>query len=167
MSGLESAATKAGGTGRENRRSVIIDPSAVSIGRRANFDFSEQNSGPQRARLDRRVADAKTSERAGPTIEGEVRVRFNVDTQGRPVMTTVVSSKPSPSPLLTSAVRTVIPGIRFEPARSGGADSKSDRRRGADRIPVRAQQVAFQLGNLSHSPRFGNLIRSEGPTGLG
>jgi len=43
-------------------------------------------------------------------------------------MTTVVVET-SPSPLLTSAVRTVIPGIRFELPRSGGADFESDRRR--------------------------------------
>jgi hypothetical protein len=30
----------------------------------------------------------------------------------------------SPDPLLTAAVRKVIPGIRFEPARTGGSDSK-------------------------------------------
>ena len=56
-------------------------------------------------------------------VEGEVRVRFNVDTEGRPVMATfeVVNS---PNPLLTSAVRQVIPGMRFEPARTGGADAK-------------------------------------------
>jgi len=30
----------------------------------------------------------------------------------------------SPNPLLTTAVRKVIPGIRFEPARTGGAESK-------------------------------------------
>jgi outer membrane biosynthesis protein TonB len=39
-------------------------------------------------------------------------------------MTTVVVET-SPSPLLSSAVRAVIPGIRFEPARSGGAESRA------------------------------------------
>jgi TonB family protein len=123
MSGLESAATRAGGTGAKTDEPVIIDPSAVSIGRRANFDFSEQNNGPQRARLIGELPTPRLPNELAD-IEGEVRVRFNVDTQGRPVMTTVVFET-SPSPLLTSAVRAVIPGIRFEPARSGGAESRA------------------------------------------
>lgn len=123
MSGLESAATRAGGTSPKPDEQTIIDPSAVSIGRRANFDFSEQNSGPQRARLIGELPTPRLPNELAD-IEGEVRVRFNVDTQGRPVMTTVVVET-SPSPLLTSAVRAVIPGIRFEPARSGGAESRA------------------------------------------
>ena len=123
MSGLESAATRAGGTGAKTEDPIGIDPSAVSIGRRANFDFSEQNSGPQRARLIGELPTPRLPNELAD-IEGEVRVRFNVDPQGRPVMTTIVVET-SPSPLLTSAVRAVIPGIRFEPARSGGADSRA------------------------------------------
>jgi len=123
MSGLESAATRAGGTGAKPDEQAIIDPSAVSIGRRATFDFSEQNSGPQRARLIGELPTPRLPNELAD-IEGEVRVRFNVDTQGRPVMTTVVVET-SPSPLLTSAVRAVIPGIRFEPARSGGPESRA------------------------------------------
>jgi TonB family protein len=123
MSGLESAAMRAGGTSAKTDEPVIIDPSAVSIGRRANFDFSEQNSGPQRARLIGELPTPRLPSELAD-IEGEVRVRFNVDTQGRPVLTTVVVET-SPSPLLTSAVRAVIPGIRFEPARSGGAESRA------------------------------------------
>jgi len=123
MSGLESAATRAGGTGAKADEQAIIDPSAVSIARRANFDFSEQNTGPQRARLIGELPTPRLPNELAD-IEGEVRVRFNVDTQGRPVMTTVVVET-SPSPLLTSAVRAVIPGIRFEPARSGGVDSRA------------------------------------------
>lgn len=123
MSGLESAASRAGGTGAKTDEPVIIDPSAVSIGRRATFDFSEQNSGPQRARLIGELPTPRLPNELAD-IEGEVRVRFSVDTQGRPVMSTVVFET-SPSPLLTSAVRAVIPGIRFEPARSGGADSRA------------------------------------------
>jgi len=123
MSGLESAATRAGGTGAKTDDPVTIDPSVVSIGRRANFDFSEQNTGPQRARLIGELPTPRLPNELAD-IEGEVRVRFNVDTQGRPVMTTIVFET-SPSPLLTSAVRAVIPGIRFEPARSGGAESRA------------------------------------------
>jgi TonB family protein len=124
MSGLQSAATKAGGTGAKSDDPITIDPSAgVSIGRRVSFDFSEQNSGPQRARLIGELPTPRLPNELAD-IEGEVRVRFNVDPQGRPVLSTVVVET-SPSPLLTSAVRSVIPTIRFEPARSGGADSKA------------------------------------------
>ena len=56
-------------------------------------------------------------------VQGEVRVRFDVDAAGRPVMSTV-SVLASPNAILTSAVLKVIPTIRFEPARSGGAESK-------------------------------------------
>ena len=123
MSGLASAATRAGGTGAKSDDPITIDPSAVSIGRRATFDFSEQNSGPQRARLIGELPTPRLPNELAD-VQGEVRVRFNVDPQGRPVMTTVVIET-SPSPLLTSAVRAVIPGIRFEPARSGGAESRA------------------------------------------
>src|SRR6202011_3175715 len=123
MSGLESAATRAGGTGARPEQSIAIEPSAVAIGRRATFDFSEQASGPQRARLIGELPTPRLQNELAD-VEGEVRVRFNVDTQGHPVMSTLVVET-SPSPLLTSAVRAVIPGIRFEPARSGGADSRA------------------------------------------
>jgi TonB family protein len=123
MSGLQSAATRAGGTAVKTDDPITIDPSAVSIRSRANFDFSEQTSGPQRARLIGELPTPRLPNELAD-IEGEVRVRFTVDTQGRPVMSTVVFET-SPSPLLTSAVRAVIPGIRFEPARSGGAESRA------------------------------------------
>lgn len=59
---------------------------------------------------------------------GEVRVRFDVDTTGRPVMSTftVVGT---PHTLLVQAVRDVVPGMRFEPARA-------DRKPVVDRVEV-------------------------------
>jgi TonB family protein len=57
-------------------------------------------------------------------VEGELTARFEVDASGRPVMSTV-SVVNSPHELLTAAVLKVIPGIRFEPARSGGENSKA------------------------------------------
>ena len=56
-------------------------------------------------------------------MQGEVRVRFDVDVTGHPIMATV-SVVSSPNSMLTAAVLKVIPGIRFEPARSGGSDPK-------------------------------------------
>ena len=57
-------------------------------------------------------------------VEGEVLVRFTVDTGGRPEMTTF-SAVYSPHELLTAAVRKVVKDLRFEPARSAGAESKA------------------------------------------
>jgi TonB family protein len=56
-------------------------------------------------------------------LDGDVRVRFNIDTNGRPVMSSfaVVASS---HPLFTAAVRDAVQRMRFEPALSGGADPK-------------------------------------------
>jgi len=54
---------------------------------------------------------------------GEVRIRFNVDTAGRPVMSTLTVVNSSDA-LFTAAVREVVPGMRFEPARAGRPESK-------------------------------------------
>ena len=55
---------------------------------------------------------------------GEVRVRFDVDTTGRPVMSTftVVST---PHPQLSRAVKEVIPTVRFDPARTPWPENKA------------------------------------------
>jgi tetratricopeptide (TPR) repeat protein len=124
LSKLDSAAAKAAAVGNhagEASFNVQSSLSAVSQ-KRATFT-DEQSSAPQRARL---IGELPTP--AVPPqvvdVEGEVRVRFNVDTLGRPMIETfsVVSS---PNPLLTAAVRKVIPGMRFEPARTGGSDAKA------------------------------------------
>lgn len=52
-------------------------------------------------------------------IGGEVRVRFDVDTLGRPVVSTI-EILTSPHPSLTASVKKVVPTMRFEPARSPG-----------------------------------------------
>ena len=52
-------------------------------------------------------------------IGGEVRVRFDVDTLGRPIMNTFTVVK-SPHPSLSTAVKNVVPTMRFEPARTQG-----------------------------------------------
>ena len=91
---------------------------------RSTATFSDdQSSAPTRARL---IGDLPTPRVPNQVadVEGEVRVKFSVDAQGNPVMSTfeVVHS---PNPLLTTAVRKVIPAMRFEPARSGGSDSRA------------------------------------------
>jgi len=66
---------------------------------------------------------------------GEVRVRFDVDTMGKPVMSTFAVLG-SPLPQLASAVREVIPGIRFEPARTPWPESRK---------MVETVELAFQF----------------------
>jgi TonB family protein len=56
---------------------------------------------------------------AQSSVSGEVRVRFDVDSLGRPVVSsfTVVAS---PHPAFSDAVKRVLPEMRFEPARTPG-----------------------------------------------
>ena len=56
---------------------------------------------------------------AQSSVSGEVRVRFEVDTLGRPIVGsfTVVAS---PHPAFSDAVKRVLPDMRFEPARTPG-----------------------------------------------
>lgn len=123
LSRLDSAAAKAAAVGNRAGEAFNVQPSVGPIPQKRATFTDDQSSAPQRARL---IGELPT-----PTVppqvtdvEGEVRVRFNVDTLGRPMIETfsVVSS---PNPLLTAAVRKVIPGMRFEPARTGGSDPKA------------------------------------------
>ena len=124
MSRLDSAASTAANIPVRAGDPIINQPGPVALGnQRSTFDYGEQTAtGPQRARLIGELPTPRVPSQIAD-VEGEVRVRFSVDTDGRPVMSTL-SVQASPNPLLTTAVRRVIPGIRFEPARSGGADSK-------------------------------------------
>jgi tetratricopeptide (TPR) repeat protein/outer membrane biosynthesis protein TonB len=91
---------------------------------------------PQRARLIGTLPTPRyPAQQLRGRTGGEVRVRFDVDTMGRPVMSTfaVVGA---PLPQLVTAVREVIPEIRFEPARSPWPESR--------RI-VETVELAFQF----------------------
>ena len=124
MSGLDSLASTAANLHVRGADPITDQPGPIVIGnQRSTLDFGEQTAtGPQRARLIGELPTPRVPSQISD-VEGEVRVRFTVDTDGRPVMSTL-SVQTSPNPLLTTAVRKVIPGIRFEPARSGGLDSK-------------------------------------------
>lgn len=124
MSGLDSLASTAANVHGRGADPITDQPGPIVIGnQRSTLDFGEQTpTGPQRARLIGELPTPRVPSQISD-VEGEVRVRFTVDTDGRPEMSTL-SVQASPNPLLTSAVRKVIPGIRFEPARSGGSDSK-------------------------------------------
>ena len=120
LSRLDSVASRASASARPG--DVVVTPSNTFGNRRSTFGESEQPTAPQRARL---IGDLPTPRIPNQVadVEGEVRVRFSVDTNGLPVMSTfeVVTS---PNPLLTTAVRKVIPGMRFEPARTGGSEPR-------------------------------------------
>jgi TonB family protein len=124
ISRLDSVALTAANVPVRVGEPIINQPGPIVIGnQRSTFDFGEQApTGPQRARLIGELPTPLVPAQI-TDVEGEVRVRFAVDTDGRPVMSTL-SVQASPHPLLTTAVRKVIPGIRFEPARSGGSASK-------------------------------------------
>ena len=110
----------------------LSTPAIVST--RHSFDDSEAPSAPQRARLIGDLPTPRVPDQVADVV-GEVSVRFNVDADGRPMMSTF-SVVNSPNPLLTNAVRKVIPELRFEPARTGGANS---------RAIVDAVQIGFQF----------------------
>jgi TonB family protein len=57
-------------------------------------------------------------------IGGEVRVRFEVDTLGRPVMGTFTVVR-SPHARFSESVKKVIPAMRFEPARGPGPSART------------------------------------------
>src|SRR4051812_3438652 len=122
MSHLDSLVSKAGAA--SPAQTFNVQPTAIAFGtQRSTFDAGEQiSTGPTRARLIGELPTPRIPTQAAE-IEGEVRVRFTVDALGRPVMSTF-SVVTSPSPLLTAAVRKVIPDMRFDPARTGGADTR-------------------------------------------
>jgi hypothetical protein len=121
MSHLDSVVSKAGAGSGEAAFSV--QPTAIAFGSRSTFDGAEASTTPTRARLIGELPTPRIPTQV-TDVEGDVRVRFTVDAQGQPIMSTfaVVTS---PHPLLTAAVRRVIPEMHFEPARTGGADGRA------------------------------------------
>ena len=121
MSRLDSVASRAANLSSRIDDGLTNQPSPNPLTtQRSTFDYPEQSSA-QRARLIGELPTPRVPDQV-TDVEGEVRVRFNVDTGGLPVMSTFAVVN-SPNPLLTAAVRKVIPAMRFEPARSAG-DSK-------------------------------------------
>ena len=120
MSRLDEVASN---TSASARTGDIQPPTPAIVSTRRSFEDTEAPSAPLRARLIGDLPTPRVPDQVAD-VEGEVRVRFNVDTDGRPMMSTF-SVVNSPNPLLTNAVRKVIPGMRFEPARTGGADSRA------------------------------------------
>lgn len=122
MSNLDSVASRAAESSANRSEPVITVPTTAFGNRRASFDLSYRSTDPIRARLIGELPTPQVPERMSD-VEGEVRVRFSVDTQGQPVMSTFAVVR-SPNPLLTAAVRKVIPSMHFVPASTGGSDPK-------------------------------------------
>jgi TonB family protein len=122
---LDSVASTAANISSRATEALTYQPGPTSLGtsQRSTFAESEQSVSPTRARLIGELPTPRVPTEAAD-VEGVVRVRFNVDALGRPVMSSLVVET-SPNPLLTSAVRSVIPSIRFEPARTGGAEGRA------------------------------------------
>jgi tetratricopeptide (TPR) repeat protein len=122
QSGLDAVAARAAAVTGNTPETFNVQAPTVFAPRRPTFEEDHGNV-PQRARL---IGELPTPHVPSQVmdVEGEVRVRFNVDSLGRPVLESfqVVNS---PNPLLTAAVRKVIPGMRFEPARTAGPDAKA------------------------------------------
>ena len=121
---LDSVVRTMGATGRDIGEAILSQPQptlALAAGTRPSFR-SEERTPPQRARLIGAMPVPRYPARRAQ-VGGEVRIRFMVDAQGRPMMETF-SVTTSPDPLLTTAVRNVVPRMRFEPARTEGPDSK-------------------------------------------
>lgn len=109
--------------GRAVSESFPIQPALSGAStQRWSFSDVEASRTPLRARLIGAVPTPRYP-RELSDVEGEVLIRFNVDTDGRPVMSTL-SVVSSPNALLTASVRNVVPSMRFEPARSGGPESR-------------------------------------------
>lgn len=122
LSNLDLVASKAAAV--EAPDPLAAQPAAISpSNQRPSFETTDQSSAPVRARLIGELPTPKVPSQVAD-VEGDVRVRFSVDAQGIPMMSTF-SVVASPNPLLTAAVRKVIPSLRFEPARTGGADAKA------------------------------------------
>ena len=126
LSGVEAVASRAANTPSRGLDSYAVPSAApLTVKSRPIFadDQIEQIEAPQHARLIGELPKPTVPSQLA-NVEGDVRLRFTVGTDGRPVMSTV-SVVSSTHAALTDAVKRVIPSMRFEPARSGGPDAKA------------------------------------------
>lgn len=91
-------------------------------GQPLTFLREDAATAPQRAQLIGALPTPRYPSQLN-NVDGEVRVRFQVDTLGRPVASTI-SVVRSSNALFTTATLKVIQDLRFVPARSGGPESR-------------------------------------------
>lgn len=126
MRSVDSAVSAAGAGSKNLTESIAPDFGAplLTSSQRSTLDNGEPLSV---TRAHRAILigslPAPTLPNYSSGVEGEVLVTFTVNTEGRPVMSTFTVVR-SPDPMLTSAVRKVIPSLRFEPAETAGPDPK-------------------------------------------
>jgi TonB family protein len=123
LSGVEAVASRASSAPNHGLDSYALGPAAPLTVKSRSMFADDQIEAPQHARLIGELPKPTVPSQLA-NVEGDVRLRFTVDTEGRPVMSTV-SVMSSTHPALTDAVKRVIPSMRFEPARSGGPDPKA------------------------------------------
>jgi TonB family protein len=102
--------------------SAPTQPLAVTSSGQPLFAREDGATAPQRAQLIGALPTPRYPAQLNDA-EGEVRVRFQVDSLGRPV-TSTISVVRSSNALFTAATLKVIPDLRFVPARSGGSESR-------------------------------------------
>ena len=110
---------------RANAPRLVNEPAAIALppanGEAAAVVSSArevQTALPQLARLIGKLPAPHYPEQL-IDVQGDVRVRFDVDASGRPVMSSLAVMSSS-NEFFTASVFKVIPGLRFVPAVSGG-----------------------------------------------
>jgi TonB family protein len=123
LSGVEAVVSRASNAPNHGLDSYAVGPAEPLTAKSRSMFADDEIEAPQHARLIGELPKPTVPSQLA-NVEGDVRLRFTVDTEGRPVMSTV-SVMSSTHPALTDAVKRVIPSMRFEPARSGGPDAKA------------------------------------------
>ena len=124
MLNVDSAVSAAGAATKNLTESIKPDVGTLpALSERSGFDNAEFSATRAHRALLIGSLPVPTLPNYSAGAEGEVVVSFAVDTQGRPMMSTF-SVVRSPDPMLSSAVRKVIPVLRFEPAQTAGPDPK-------------------------------------------
>jgi len=124
MLNVDSAVSAAGARTKSLTESIAPDVGTLpSLSAPSSFDNAEFSATRAHRALLIGTLPAPTLPNYFAGAEGEVVVSFAVDIRGRPMMATF-SVVRSPDPMLSSAVRKVIPALRFEPAQTAGPDPK-------------------------------------------
>ena len=120
---FDSVVRARGGAGRAGETGPAQPLLESASGQRLTFEREDAANVPQRAHLIGSLPAPRYPAQLG-NVQGEVQVRFQVDTMGRPVPSSI-SVVRSSDELFTAATLKVIPGMRFQPARSGGSEPKA------------------------------------------
>jgi TonB family protein len=119
---FDSVVRARSGPARPVTESGPVQPLAVTASGQPLFAQEDAATAPQRAQLIGALPTPRYPAQLN-NVEGEVRVRFQVDSTGRPV-TSTISVVRSSNALFTDATLKVVAGLRFVPARSGGSESR-------------------------------------------